>query len=84
VAPTAPVAHKARVAYKNVSASFRYNSMNERSELTAGLNKPPEIRKKIHTFTIKLNPNETEMYSMTIGLNPAVAFVVVDSLDVRE
>lgn len=37
---------------------------------------PPEIRKKIHTLTIKLKPNEREMYINTIGLKPVFAFVV--------
>jgi hypothetical protein len=47
--------------------------------LTAGLNRPPDMRKKIQTLTIKLKPKETEIYSITIGLNPAVAFVVVST-----
>ena len=41
------------------SASHVVKSPDE--ELTAGLNRPPEMRKKIHTFTIKLKPNATEM-----------------------
>lgn len=50
--------------------------------LTAGLNKPPDMRKKIHTLTMRLKPKETDMYNITMGLNPTVAFVVVDSLGV--
>jgi hypothetical protein len=32
-----------------------------RCELTAGLNKPPEMRKKTQTLTISENPNTSEM-----------------------
>ena len=31
--------------------------------LTAGLNSPPLILKKAHTFTAKLNPKASEIYS---------------------
>lgn len=41
-----------------------------------GTYSPPEIRKKIQTLTIKLKPNEREMYISTIGLKPVEAFVV--------
>ena len=47
------------------------------ANVTAGLNKPPEMRKKIHTFTIKLNPNTILIYSSTVGLNPVASPVVV-------
>lgn len=51
------------------------------ANVTAGLNKPPLMRKKIHTFTIKLNPNTTEIYSKTVGENPVASPVVVFSSD---
>lgn len=37
---------------------------------------PPEIRKNTQTLTIRLNPNDREMYSNTIGLKPVSALVV--------
>lgn len=40
------------------------------------------MRKNIHTLTMRLKPKEIAMYNITIGLNPTVAFVVVDSLGV--
>jgi len=49
-----------------------------RAKEIAGLNKPPEIRKKIHTLTMRENPNARE-----INIRLAVFTVdVVDSFDV--
>jgi hypothetical protein len=45
--------------------------------LTAGLKSAPEMRKKIHAFTIRLKPNDSEMYSSLVGLNPTLPPVVV-------
>lgn len=39
--------------------------------------RPPLIRKKIQTLTIKLKPKDSEMYMSTCGLKPVSAFVVV-------
>ena len=44
------------------------------------MNKPPDILKKIQTFTIKLKPKQTAMYKSTVGLKPVEAFVVVLSV----
>jgi hypothetical protein len=52
----------------------RHNSI---AKVTAGLKRPPLIRKNIHTFTIKLKPNTTLIYSSTVGLNPVASPVVV-------
>ena len=40
------------------------------------LNRPPEIRKKIQTFTIRLKPKATAIYNSTMGLKPVAAPVV--------
>lgn len=34
-----------------------------RARVTAGLNRPPLIRKNTHAQTARLNPNDKEMYS---------------------
>jgi hypothetical protein len=47
-------------------------------QLTAGLNKPPEIRKKTHTFTIREKPKTRAMYNKTSGLKPVSPPVVED------
>ncbi len=41
------------------------------------MKRPPEMRKKIQTLTIKLNPNDKAMYNKTIGLKPFDWLVVV-------
>jgi hypothetical protein len=43
---------------------------------TAGLNNPPLMRKKIHALTMRLKPNDREIYSNVAGLNPVAAPVV--------
>jgi hypothetical protein len=48
--------------------------------LTAGLNKPPLIRKNIQALTIKLKPKDRAIYKVVEGLNelsPGVLFAVV-------
>lgn len=45
--------------------------------LIYALNKPPEMRKKIQTFTMSEKPKAMAMYSSTIGLKP-VAWPVVE------
>lgn len=45
--------------------------------LTAGLKSPPLMRKKIHAFTARLNPNDREMYSSFDGSTPPVLDPVV-------
>lgn len=52
----------------------RHNSI---ANVTAGLKRPPLMRKKIHTLTMRLNPNTTEMYSRTVGEKPVASPVVV-------
>jgi hypothetical protein len=47
------------------------------ANVTAGLNKPPEIRKKTHTLTIKLKLKTSAMYKRTLGENPVASPVVV-------
>lgn len=47
------------------------------AKVTAGLKSPPLMRKKIHTFTIRLNPKTMEMYSSTVGEKPVASPVVV-------
>ena len=46
------------------------------ASVTAGLNNPPEIRKKTHTLTISEKPNDSAIYISTCGLKPFAAFVV--------
>lgn len=57
--------------------SDRIQASPAQMRLTAGLKSPPDMRKKTHTFTIKLKPNERAMYSSLIGLNPVTWFVMV-------
>jgi len=46
-------------------------------KLTAGLNNPPLMRKKIQAFTARLKPNESEMYRSFDGSTPPVVAPVV-------
>ena len=50
---------------------------NNMASVTAGLKSPPLMRKKTHTFTMRLNPNTTLTYSSTMGENPVASPVVV-------
>jgi hypothetical protein len=45
--------------------------------LTAGLNSPPLIRKKIQALTMRLNPKDREMYNNFDGSTPPVFEPVV-------
>ncbi|CRJ80298.1 hypothetical protein BN1708_000209 [Verticillium longisporum] len=47
------------------------------ASVTAGLNRPPLMRKKIHTLTMREKPNATEMYMSTPTSKPVVSPVVV-------
>jgi len=49
--------------------------MSTRARVTAGLNKPPLMRKKIHAQTARLKPNDNEMYSsvLTDGMDPSAS-----------
>jgi hypothetical protein len=49
----------------------------EDSKLTAGLNNPPLMRKKIQALTARLNPNESDMYNSFDGSTPPVVEPVV-------
>lgn len=51
--------------------------------LTAGLNKPPLIRKNTQTFTMSEKPKDSAMYNSTSGLKP-VSWPVVVLSAVRE
>lgn len=46
------------------------------ASVTAGLKRPPEMRKKIQTLTMSEKPKHTEMYIRTMGLKPLEALVV--------
>lgn len=54
--------------------SARHSSI---ANVTAGLNKPPEIRKKTQTLTMRENAKTRAMYKRTIGEKPAASPVVV-------
>lgn len=51
--------------------------MSSIAKVTAGLNKPPEMRKKIQTLTMREKPKTREMYCRTWGEKPVSAPVVV-------
>ena len=42
-----------------------------------GLNRPPEIRKKIQTLTARLNPKIKEMYVRRVRFGPDVGSLVL-------
>ena len=46
--------------------------------VTAGLNSPPEIRKKTHALTASEKPNDNAMYCSCCGLLPVCATVIPD------
>jgi hypothetical protein len=51
------------------------------ANVTAGLNKPPLIRKKTQTLTMRLNEKTSAIYKRTLGEKPVASPVVVlDSL----
>lgn len=54
--------------------SARVSSM---PKVTAGLNRPPEMRKKIQTLTMSEKPKTREMYCRTCGEKPPVEAPVV-------
>lgn len=47
------------------------------AKVTAGLKRPPDMRKKIQTLTMRENPKTREMYCRTGGEKPVSAPVVV-------
>jgi hypothetical protein len=47
------------------------------AKVTAGLNRPPEMRKKIQTLTMREKPKTREMYCRTCGEKPVSAPVVL-------
>lgn len=47
------------------------------AKVTAGLNNPPDMRKKIQTLTMREKPKTREMYWRTCGEKPVSAPVVV-------
>jgi hypothetical protein len=49
-------------------------------KLTAGLNKPPLIRKKTHTVTARENPKAKEMYRSTSSCGQLLPFAVDEEL----
>lgn len=51
--------------------------VNNMANVTAGLNKPPLMRKKIQTLTISENEKTSAMYCSTAGEKPVSAPVVV-------
>lgn len=63
------------------------NSMNARTggialtsiiaKVTAGLNRPPDIRKNTQTLTMRLKLNTRAMYKRTLGEKPVASPVVV-------
>ena len=59
-----------------IGLSARQSSM---AKVTAGLNRPPEIRKKTQTLTMREKAKTMAMYKRTIGEKPAASPVVVFS-----
>jgi hypothetical protein len=47
------------------------------ANVTAGLNKPPLIRKKTQTLTMRLNEKTSAIYKRTLGEKPVASPVVV-------
>ena len=54
-----------RICAMNTTAARVYvrQPMSVRARVTAGLNRPPLMRKNTHAHTARLNPNEREIYS---------------------
>lgn len=63
-----------RICATKTTAVRRYvrQPMSMRPRVTAGLNRPPLMRKKTQALTARLNPNASEMYksSAIVGAAP--------------
>lgn len=76
---TAPTRHSPSVTYKHLSVRVAQhgpwfwhplNEISSREIRTAGLNRPPETRKKIHALTVNEKAKARLMYNRTIGFGP--------------
>jgi hypothetical protein len=63
-----------------MSASGDSGSQFSAGQRTAGLKRPPLILKNTQAFTIRLNPNENEIYKSVPGLDLVVDPVVMLSM----
>lgn len=60
---------------KNLTGDMAF--VNNIANVTAGLNRPPEMRKNIHTLTMREKAKTRAIYCSTGGENPVSAPVVV-------